>query len=140
MFEAELKTKLQKIFKVKKVTFDRPGDQVGDVKVPEQECLFIDVARAPCNFKDKKAFAKVQGRCLMYGNIDKLPYGFFAKAITLADPELTRDFFFFDFEDNNERFVNLTERSFSFIYLFNGQFDPSLGNITSIEFQEESDE
>jgi hypothetical protein len=58
------------------------------------------------------------------------------KFIRLADPEDTKDLFFFDMETNAGYFRNLTERSLSFVYFFSGQYDPSLGSITSIEISE----
>jgi hypothetical protein len=130
LFEQDLAGKLERIFGFDKVTFD----QVSESR--EQEGVFIEIERARPTIKDGKQISYVQGRVRVFAQNDKLPYGYFLKFIRLADPEDTKDLFFFDMETNAGYFRNLTERSLSFVYFFSGQYDPSLGSITSIEISE----
>lgn len=127
MFETELKEKFQKIFELKKVTFDAPGES------NEQDCLFIEVEHSKNVIKDGSVKAMVSGNCLMYSQHEKLPFGFFSKAIKQADQSLTKDLFFYEIESNNQRYRNLIKRGFSFVYFFSSQYDPKIGSITSIE-------
>lgn len=126
MFEKELSEKFHKIFNVSKVTYDSPGD------AQEQGCLFIDIDSCNPTIKDGKALAIVNGNAYMYAPSDKLPFGFFAKAIRKSDIELTKDLFFFNIENNSQRFQNIIQRGFSFTYFYRGQFDPEIGTITGI--------
>lgn len=130
MFEHELSEKFKRIFGVKKVTFDQPSDS------QEQECLFIEVENSWNTIKDDKAIARVTGNCIMFGNAEKLPFGFYSKRIKQADYNDTKDLFFFDIEANTRRYQNIVQRGFSFVYFFNSQYDPEHGTITSIEFEE----
>ena len=70
---------------------------------------------------------------MMFGNAEKLPFGFFSKAIKNADDEDTRDLFFFDLENNSRVFRNIVQRGFSFVYFFDSQYDPKVGSITSVD-------
>lgn len=126
MFETALQEAFTKIFKVKKVTFDQPSD------AREQECIFLEIETSSNAIKDGKAIAMVTGNGTMFGNNQKLPFAFFSKKIQQADPDLTKPFFFFDFENNTKQYQNIVQRSFSFIYFFNSQYDPETGTITSI--------
>ena len=127
MFEKELESKFRQIFSVKKVTFNAPGESM------EQNCLFIEVENPRCTIKNGSARARVSGSAFLFGENDKLPFGFFAKAIKEADTSLTKDLFFYEIEANNSTYLNLVKRSFSFIYFFNSQYDPPAGTITSVE-------
>lgn len=134
MFEDELETKFKAIFGVKKVSFDLPGES------KEQECLFIKVDSARATIKEKRAKARVEGSAFMVAPSNKLPFGFFQKAIAKADPSLTKDLFFFEIEGNDQRYRNLVERGFSFIYLFDGQHDPGIGTIDSVSIEIDTEE
>lgn len=127
MFEAELQSKLKAIFGAQKVSYDSPGD------ASEQECLFIEVETANVRITDGKQRAKVSGNCVMFGDNNKLPFGYFTKAIAKADASLTKDLFFFDFEENTRRFKGIVQRGFSFVYFFHSQFDPDIGTITNVD-------
>lgn len=127
MFENELSAKLKRIFKVKKVSYDEPGES------GEQECLFVNVETSDNRVRKGKAIAKVSGTCIIIGNAEKLNFGFFSKAIQEASPSDTKDFFFSDFESNTKRHNNLVQRSFNFIYFFSGQYDPKVGTITTLD-------
>ncbi len=131
MFEAALKEKFLKIFNVKKVTYDQPSDS------QEQECIFVEIEESRNTIKDGRALARVTGNGVMFGNNAKLPFAFFSKHIAQADSDDTKDLFFFDFEKNTKRYQNIVQRSFSFIYFYDAQYDPDTGEITSIEFTEE---
>lgn len=126
MFEKELAEKFKAIFPVKKVTYDVPGES------REQDCLFIEVEQPKFTFKDGKAKAMVTGNAVMFGRLEDLTFGFFAKAIAKAPNALTKDLFFSDFEANTQRFRDIVQRGFSFTYFFNSQYDPAIGTITSV--------
>ena len=130
MFENELSEKFKRIFQLNKVSYAEPGES------REQECLFVDVSLAKTNFKDRRVFGKVEGQAVFYAQSDKVKFGFFAKQIANADPNDTKDLFFSDFEENSKTYLNLVQRSFSFVYFFNSQYDPDIGTITGIEFTE----
>ncbi len=138
MFRADLKAALKEIFLVKKVTFDRPADDIEESKLvaAEQETLFVDVKASPSSIKDGHAWCRVQGQCFMYGPANVMTHGFFHKRIQKAGHEATKKFFFFQIDQNLPRFQNVNERAFSFVYFWDGQHDPATGSITSIEFTE----
>lgn len=129
MFEQALIEKFQKVFEVKKVTFDTPAPDDH-----EQETIFIEVALSKNVIKDGKAMARVQGKAYMFAEHEKLPYGFFSKAIK-EHADDTKDLFFYEIEENTKLHHNLSQRGFSFIYFFNSQYDPDLGTLNSIELE-----
>lgn len=135
MFEKSLADKLKRIFDLDKVTFDLPSES------QEQECIFIDVKTSAGRVKDGFFTAKVTGGVRIYANSEKMPYGYLTKRIVEAKPEDTKDLFFYDFEENAGQFRNISERSMSFIYLFDSQYNPNVGEIegliTNVEFEGE---
>ncbi len=132
MFEAALEAKFKKIFGVKKVSYDEVSDS------QEQECLFVQIEQAKNTIGNGQEKAKITGNCLLFGNNEKIPFGFFSKAIQQADSADTKDLYFFDFEVNTRRYQNIVQRGFSFIYFHRGQYDPEQGTITSVDFIEET--
>ncbi len=138
MFRKELKDKFEKIFAVKKVTYDRPAHLLkgSDLKAPEQECLFVDIQLARNTIKNGRAISKVTGVGTMFGNADKMPFGYFAKRIKQAKHDLSKDLFFFNIEESKEMIGDIQERAFNFIYFYSGQYDPDLGKIESIDLGE----
>lgn len=131
MFEKALAEKFKKIFKVKKVSFDQPGESL------EQECLFIEIESAKISIKDDRAKAMVNGNALINSTNEKLPFAYYSKNIAEASVDDTKDLFFYDFENNTRIYRDKVQRAFSFVYFFDSQYDPETGNITSIEFIEE---
>ncbi len=127
MFESALSDKLMKIFDMKKVSFNLPSD------MQEQETIFIEVDSSKNGIKDRLQVAKVTGKIRVFANQDKLPYGYFSKKIKEASNEDTKDMFFYNFEENAGTIQNITERNLGFIYFYTGQYDPSIGSITSLE-------
>jgi hypothetical protein len=126
MFEAKLKGQIERIFGIKKVTFDLPGES------KEQEGVFIQVETAKTRVKDGKETAHVNGTIHIFAVDAKVPYGFFAKKIDAAESGDKAGLFFFNFEENKGTYRNIVERSVGFQYLFDGQYDPNLGSITSV--------
>ncbi len=126
MFEKELAEKFKAIFKVKDVSYDAPGD------AREQDKLWIEIENPKFNFTAKRAKAMITGRGTIFGPNESLTYGFIAAAIEKADPALTKDLFFSDFESNTNRFRDIVERGFSFTYFFNSQYDPAVGNMAGV--------
>ena len=131
MFEKQLESKFLKIFNCKKVTFDQPGQS------QEQEVLFVEIEVAKNIVKDGQVVSKISGSASMFGNNDKLTFGYFSKRIAKSDPDDTKSLFFYDIESNTKRFQNIVQRGFSFIYFFNSQFDPETGSIESVTFTTE---
>jgi hypothetical protein len=136
MFEKALKQKFERIFGLRKVTFDSHGDPAdihSDSK--EQETLFVEIQTAKTSLKDGKEVARVQGIASVFCPNEKLPYGYFLKRIQKAKPEDVRDIFFYEMEQHDPVYLNLAKRSFSFIYLYSAQYDPNLGSITSLNVE-----
>jgi hypothetical protein len=125
VFERDLKAKLERIFDLGKVSFDHPGES------KEQQGLFVQINTADVRIRDAREVGKALGVIHCFANSDKLPYGYFAKKISEADPEDTRGFFFGP-EENVGSFRNIAERKFDFTYLFDSQYDPAIGTITSV--------
>lgn len=130
MYEQTLSDTFKRIFQIKKVTYDKPSDS------QEQECLFIEVKESRNTIKDGSQKAVVTGEAIMYAQSDKIPFGFFSKKIAQASFNDTKDLFFHEIEVNTKTYQNIVARGFSFVYFFNGQYDPNLGNITSVELEE----
>jgi len=134
MFKKEMTEKLKAIFGVSKVTFDEPGDSF------EQDCIFIEVKDCKSNTGQGKASARVTGDIVVFSEHGKLPFGFFNKKIQQADTRHTKEFFFYDVDQEPQasqaRFVDIAERRTSFVYLYSAQYDPNQGSLTSVEFAE----
>lgn len=126
MFEKELGDKFKRIFQMKKYLYDVPSDS------QEQECLFINVISSKNQVKDGRVTGKVTGKILVFCNPEKLPYGYFTKCVVEADIADTKDLFFYEFEDNAGMASGISERSMSFIYLFDQQYNPNIGELTSL--------
>jgi hypothetical protein len=129
MFEKSLKGKLERIFGFKKVTFDHPSES------QEQECIFIEVTSSRSSIKDGREISKTTGKLKVFASSEKMPFGFFAKRIKSALESDTKDLFFYDMDENSGYFGSLVERSMSFVYFFDSQYDPNLGTITSITLE-----
>ncbi len=130
MFENDLKAKFKRIFGFKKTTFASPSES------HEQETLFIEIQKANSQVRDGRINGKVTGQAFVFAESDKLPLTYLSQRIRHADLDDTKDLFFFDLESNVKGLQNLVQRSFSFVYLFNSQYDPDLGSITSTTFTE----
>lgn len=134
MFEKELEAKFKTIFGVKKVSYNEVSDS------QEQECLFVQIENSLDQIKPGLERSIVTGSAVLFGVAEKIPFGFFSKAIQKADHALTKDFFFYDFEVNTRRYVDIVQRGFSFKYFHEAQYDPDTGEITSVQFTEEISE
>lgn len=130
MFESKLRDTLKRIFQLDRATYDQPGE------TQEQEVIFINVETSRNVIKDAVETAKVTGKIRVFANHDKLPYGYFSKCIAAADPSDTKDLFFYNLEENANTFLNISERTLSFIYFFSGQYNPEVGSMTSINISE----
>jgi len=82
MFEKQLAEKLEKIFKIKKVTYDQPAD------AKEQECIFVTVQQPRVRVKGGKATARVTGNITIHANSEKMPFGYMMKCYEESDPAL----------------------------------------------------
>ena len=131
MFETELKARMSRIFGLPIVRFDLPSE------TPEQQCIFLRVDSPKVSFRDNRQHARVTGQMRIFANLEKMPYGFFAKRINEADPDDIVDFFFHDIEENSGYYKDIVERAASFVFFFDSQYDPSKGTITSIDLETE---
>lgn len=131
MFRKTLEERLKKIFGFEKVTFQAPSDAF------EQDTLFIEIQNPRTRTSEAKVYARVTGQLIVYSQDNKMPYGFFNKRIEKAPNALTKDFFFFDIDVNIEnspaRLQNISERRVSFVFFFTAQYDPNLGELTTLE-------
>jgi hypothetical protein len=125
VFETELRAKFQRIFGIRKMSFDRPGES------QEQEGGFIEITNVRPNFREARQIAHVQGTLHVFANSDKMPFGYLAKRIEHADPADKRALFF-QTEENRGTFGNIVERSMSFVFLFDSQYDPALGTLNEL--------
>jgi hypothetical protein len=130
MFRSSLKTSLENIFGLKRVSFDTPGD------TKEQEVLFVEIKNNVSRVTNGRAIAKATGTLSVYANQEKLPFGYFHKKINSANIEDTCNFFFHGFDSNEKYFGNLIERSLNFVYFYNSEYNPNSGLITSLETNE----
>ncbi len=129
MFENQLKEDLKLIFKPEKVTYQQPSN------LKEQSVLFVNVEQPQATFRDKIARFKVTGKCTMFGDSEKLTFGYFAKCISGASKELNSRFHFSEIDLNTKYYQNLVQRDFSFVYFYETEYDPDTGLITSIVFE-----
>ncbi len=121
-----MQDQLTRIFDLKKVSYDLPS------KSHEQEACFIEVKKAETKIIDAKQIAKVNGSLHVFAEQNKLPYGYFAKQIAKAAYEDSKNFLFFNFEENKGTYLNISERSIDFVYLFDSQYDPAIGTIDEV--------
>lgn len=133
MFEKDLEEKLKGIFEAHIVKFEMPGEH------REQDVLFVEVEKAKTDVKDGRVHARVTGRCYFFAQAEKLPFGYFEKCIK-AHPGLTKDFFFYEIDENTRLYQNIVQRTFAFMYFFDSQYDPEIGTIESVEIEVEINE
>ena len=123
---------MKAIFGIPKVTYSAPSES------QEQKCLFVEIEDSRNTFKDARAIAKVSGTITLFGENEQIPFGFFSKCIA-QHPTLTKDLFFYDFEQNTRTYANLVQRRCSFVYFFDGQYDPAIGTINAVILTQESE-
>lgn len=136
MFEKDLLAKFERIFGVKKTTYDAPN-----YEAPEQDCLFIEIAEARPRMMNvgtegKKQTCIVSGSAIIFSQAARLPYGFFAKRLekaVLADKKNLAFFSEIDVPNSPARMVNLHERRAPFTFLYDSQYDPAQGELTSMD-------
>lgn len=92
MFKKSLQAKLERIFQFKKTTFDASSDSF------EQDTLFIEIEKATPRISEGVAYCKAEGTLIVYSQANKLPFGYFNKALERADADDVRDLFFFDID------------------------------------------
>lgn len=136
MFRKELADKLSQIFGLRKSTFDQPTMNATTGSY-EQDTLFIQVDQFRSSMKEGSASGEVNGSLVVFAQMDKMPFGYFAKRIQQANADLTRNFFFFEIDLNPAnspaRLQNISERRIKFIYWYSAQYDPEHGEMTSLD-------
>lgn len=131
MFEATLRETLERVFQFKKTTYDAPSD------AHEQECLFIRIQDANCKIKDARQLAKVRGSLWCFAQNDKLPFGYFMKCISEASATDQAKFIFSKIDESVEVTNNIVRRSVDFVFFFEAQYDPEIGQISTVEIDVE---
>lgn len=133
MFKKDLLRRLEGIFGFEKTTMLAPDANY------EQDTLFVELVSARTRVSGANGgteTARVTGTLVVFSQDDRLPYGFFSKRIEQAAPDLTKPFFFFDIDvddvESPARLQNLHERRTSFIFLYDAQYDPDRGTITTL--------
>lgn len=139
MFRKDLERRFKLIFGFKKVTFSSPSDDP-TIGTFEQDSCFVEVSDCKSNTGFGRAQAKVEGTLRTFTQDDKMPYGFFNKAIQQASAELKAQLFFYEVDTNvassPARIQNIHERRTRFVFLYSEQYDPDQGEITSLELEE----
>jgi hypothetical protein len=132
VFNKTLLEKFERIFQFKKTTFDAPSDSF------EQDTLFIEVDKATTRVSDGKLSSRIDGTLIVYSQANKLPFGYFNKAIAKGKLEDVRDLFFFDIDvdvaSSTARLQNIHERRTRFVYLHKEQYDPNKGQLNTLNF------
>lgn len=133
MFKKSLQKKLESIFQFKKTTFDAPSDSF------EQDTLFIEIDKATPRISTGVAYCKAEGTLIVFSQANKLPFGYFNKAIERALPDDVRDLFFYeidvDIAGSASRTQNIHERRVKFIYLYKEQYDPNQGQLNTLNME-----
>lgn len=131
MFKKEMIAKLIEIFKIKKTTFDAYSDEY------EQDTLFIEVDDCHERVHNGGVSMRVMGDLVYFSQVDRIKYGNMIKLLEQANAVDKKMFFFYDIDKQNvssqARLQNIVERRISFVYLYNGEYDPDKGNITSLD-------
>lgn len=134
MFQKDLKARFERIFQVKKTTYNAP-----DINAPEEDTLFIEILTVRprmSNIDGGRETARVLGAATVFSQAGRLPYGFFAKRIEQSKHADTKGLFFepeMDVATSPARMLNLHERRLPFMFLYDSQYDPDRGEITEVE-------
>ncbi len=133
MFKADLKARFDRIFDVDNTTFEAP-----QADTPEQDVLFIEILDCRPRMSAAnggRATAKVIGAVVMFSQANRMPFGFFSKRIEQADHADTKNLIFeheIDIPNSPARMQNIHERRLGFTFLYDSQYDPSRGELTSM--------
>lgn len=132
MFEKDLEARLKRMFDFNDCSYADPSES------DEQEKLFIRIEKADVRTYDARATAKVTGHLWVFANQDKLRYGYFAKRIARASSEDQSKFIFHDIDDNVAIRNNIDRRSVGFVFFYETQYDPSIGEIDLVTIDVET--
>lgn len=134
MVEKILLEQLQRIFDMK-VTMNRPS-----AEAPEQDVLFVELSTVRGAATQGREYYRVEGRAFVFVQNEKMPVGHFRRKIQEADLADQQPFTFINVDSFDGFYQNISQRSFEFVYLYAGQYNPPAGTITEVEFQEEGEE
>lgn len=121
--ESSLESKLKRIFDMKFISFDSPGETL------EEDKLFISIETPMSKVVAKRHVARVEGECKIYCRASDAPVGYFNKKIGKASADDIKDFFFFEIEATQRIAHDIVEKSIRFVYFFSGQYDPEIGSL-----------
>ncbi len=135
MFKKDLTARLERIFGMKKVSFNAPSESY------EQDTIFINVAECISRPAKAKMLIQVTGFIQIFAQHENLPFGFMARKLEAAKLADVKDLFFFQVDaevtNSQARLLNLSERQAKFVFLFSTQYDPNKGKLTSVTFEED---
>ncbi len=133
MFRKDLLRRLEAIFQFDKTTMLAASDAY------EQDTLFVEILSSRSRVSGANGgteTARVVGTLIVFSQEDRLPYGFFTKRIEQAAADLKAPLFFYDIDvddvESPARLQNLHERRTSFLFLYDSQYDPDRGSLTSL--------
>lgn len=133
MFKKDLKNRLSHIFELP-VRFEAI-----DWEAPEQDTLFVEIQRSRPRVQGNRITDKVEGQLIVVSQQEKWTFGMFTKAVERALPQYTKNFFFYEMDtvmpDSPARLQNLQEVRSAFVFLFDSQYDPDKGSLTSLEME-----
>lgn len=116
------------------MTFNAPSEKF------EQDTGFIEINECKTRASEGVVRAQVTGSITIFTQDDKMPYGFFIKKISQANPETKKPIYFFDIDQNivssPAREQNKSERRTGFLFLYSAQYDPNQGELTSLDLGE----
>lgn len=140
MFRNDLLRRLEKIFGLKKTVYWKASES------HEQDTLFVTVLDARPRMSSGQGgreTAVVNGLITVYSQDNRLPYGFFSKAIERAAADVVKPFFFFDIDvdlqNSPARQHNIHERQASFVFLYDAQYDPNRGELSQLTLEVDDD-
>lgn len=134
MFKKDLQNRLKNIFDLP-VRFEAP-----DFDALEQDVLFVEIHRCRPRVQGERITDKVSGQLMVFSQQENWTFGMFTKSVERAEARYTKNFFFFEMDtvmpDSPARLQNLQEIRSAFVFLFDSQYDPDKGSLTSLEIME----
>jgi hypothetical protein len=134
MFKKKLESQLKQIFEMP-VKFQAPvyGDEA-----MEQDTIFVEVQKCRPRVQGLRILDKVEGHLVVFSRDDQFTFGLFSKAVERSTAEARKGLSFFEMDtvlpESPARVQNLQETRSKFLYLFEDQYDPDKGELTSVEF------
>jgi hypothetical protein len=134
MFKADLENRLKTIFEMP-VKFEAPN--YGSEAL-EQDVVFVEVQKCRPRVQGDRILDKVMGQLVLFSRDDNVTFGFFTKAVERSTPAYRSGLSFFQMDtvlpESPARLQNLQETRSAFMFLYDSQYDPDKGELTSVDF------